>query len=288
MVRLTAALPIAALAAILAMTPLGAQAGIPMEVKEKCPVGGESFTYTTTASYSTFGQRPDGKPYGSWTFPLALPVCPGNGLVMYKEFSATELARLPALIGAPEYRALKDETVYYRAARLARALDPADDMAAWLLLSATWEAEHDEPRVRRYQAEFVRAVAELPKQPQSLGRFALQVRAANALRESGLFDEAGAALRSLPRDALTPPGADSEDARENRKGWTDFIARLDTAIARRDAGVEPLDLIPAQVAAGYCLGYPDGPPPRKDPLCTQPPIAEAVTQMKAMRAKYGR
>lgn len=56
-----------------AAAALPAAAGIPVRQRMTCPIGGEAFTYNTTASYTTFGSRPDGKPYGSWIFPLALP-----------------------------------------------------------------------------------------------------------------------------------------------------------------------------------------------------------------------
>ena len=38
---------------------------------------------STTGCLQHLGQRPDGKPSGSWEFPLDLPRCPGNGLVIF-------------------------------------------------------------------------------------------------------------------------------------------------------------------------------------------------------------
>jgi len=64
------------LAALAGGTP--AQAGMPYPEKMKCAVGGESFTHIGTMSYSTWGSRPDGKPYGSWRFPIELPVLSGQ------------------------------------------------------------------------------------------------------------------------------------------------------------------------------------------------------------------
>ena len=278
--------------ALLIAAPGAAQAGMPMKVKETCAVGGERFTYITTPSYTTFGARPDGKPYGSWTFPMELPVCPKNGLVMYREFSKDELARLPALIASPEYVALRpSETPYYRAAWLARALDPKTDDHAWLLLSASWEADGEPAKKTRYQVQFVVAAEAVPARPEALEWLAMQVRAINARRELGRFDEAAEALKGLPRDALVARPAKTSDEsdrdEENRQGWRGAIAQLERAIARRDAASEPLDMIPLEVAASYCLGVPDEQPPRSDPHCTDPALAAKVAEFRKHRADAG-
>jgi hypothetical protein len=278
------------LLALLLAIPATAEAGMAMKVKEKCAIGGEPFSYTTTPSYSTFGARPDGKPYGSWTFPMELPVCPKNGLVMYREFSKDELARLPAIIATPEYAALRPaETPYYRAAWLARALDPQSLDHAWLLLSASWEADTDAAKKTRYQAEFLAAAGEAPRTPASLNWLALQVRAINARRELGRFDEAAAALKALPLDALaTKPGkaADSPDPdEENRQGWRELITSLGRVIARRDASSEPLDMIPTDYAAALCVGVPDHLPRRDDPYCADPSLAEPIAKFREQLAK---
>lgn len=133
----------AALAAGLAMP---ANAGIPVLQPMTCAIGGESFAFETTASYSTFSERPDGRPYGSWIFPLALPVCPGNGLVMFRPFTDDEKARLLALLARAGFKALAGETAYYGAWWLEKALAPGSDEAAWLLLSAVWQASDEPPR----------------------------------------------------------------------------------------------------------------------------------------------
>jgi len=272
--------------------PASAWAGFPVQVKEKCAVGGQRFTYVTTGSYSIYGHRPDGRPYGSWTFPLNLPTCPKNGLVMYRDFSPEELARLPALLASPDYLALrKDETQYYRAAWLERALGGSEATAAWLLLNATWETDGDAARHNRYRSEFVTAAGQASSQPETLDGLALRVRAINALRELGRFDEAAATLRDLPRQALEPrpspppsaPESKPVDDNESRAFWRDFITKLDVVIARHDAGKEPLDLLPIDLAAQLCVGAGiDGEaPPRTDALCGQSPIAEAVARLKA-------
>jgi len=271
-----------ALSASLAALVLGvagsASSGTPVTEKQTCPVGGERFTHQTTASYTTFGQRPDGKPYGSWTFPLALPQCPKNGLVMYRAFSKPEIARLPALLADPVYVELRQsQTPYYRAAWLEHQLQPRSPATAWLLLNASWEAEDGSLRKARDQDEFIDAVAVLAPTTEPREQFALKVRAANAMRELGRFDAATATLKSLPRQAL--------DTDPDRAAWTGFLVRLETAITRGDRSPEPLDLIPTRIAAGFCLGDVRA-PPRNDPWCRDPAMAQPISQLRDARGGH--
>lgn len=278
----------------LGLTAAGkAFAGTPFPVRETCAVGGERFTYITTGSYTIFGLRPDGRPYGSWTFPLALPVCPKNGLVMYRDFTKAELARLPALLSSPDFQALRSaDTPYYRAAWLQHALGGDVEAEAWLLLYAVWETDGDLERQARYSTAFVAAAAQAPRHVDQLTWLALQVRAVNALRELGRFDEAAQMLTSLPRDALTAPPkppinpeGKPRDEEADRAAWREFMDKLAVVIARGDRSKEPLDLLATDIAAQLCLGA-DEVSPRTDTQCSAPPLAEAVAALKAERDKY--
>lgn len=272
-----------------------AQAGFPVTVKEKCAVGGERFTYVTTGSYSTFGARPDGKPYGSWEFPLALPECPGNGLVMYREFTADEKTRLKPLLASDDYRALRrGETPYYRAAWLERALVPGSADAPWLLLQASWQADGDPARKARYQREFVEAVAARarPEGGDDLDWLALQARAVNAGRELGEFDQAMAQLKALLTASLdvvvpeeTANNYEAVDAARNRRGWLEYLARLEAVIARRDASSEPLDMLPPEMVADRCLEM--GDQAAAVPVCAAGEVPEIMAEMKKWREDGG-
>ncbi|MFP5296992.1 MAG: hypothetical protein ACLGG3_06675, partial [Alphaproteobacteria bacterium] len=66
------ALILAALAAAATGAAAPASAATPLTQTMTCPIGGASFTHITTGSDSVSGERPDGKPYGSGTFPAAL------------------------------------------------------------------------------------------------------------------------------------------------------------------------------------------------------------------------
>ena len=107
-----------------------------------CPIGGEKFKYTSTGSYSTFGARPDGKPYGSWIFPMPIPVCPSNLLPIYAKFSAEEIARLDPLVRSAEYRAMAAvNKPYFNAAWLMEKSGAKPEAVAWMIVKASWEAD---------------------------------------------------------------------------------------------------------------------------------------------------
>ena len=264
---------------VAALLPFAAHAAAPPAPVTQtltCPVGGERFPFTSLSAYATWGQRPDGKPYGSWVFPAPLPECPDNGLVMYRDFSRDERGRLPAILADPGFVALREgQGTWYRAAYLEHALQPRSPVTAWLLLNATWEAQDGSLRKARYQDEFVDAVQVLGGEAAPIEAFALRVRAANALRELGRFEEARAALAALPGDTLASDPAAAQ--------WGAFLDGLARAIARGDRTPEPLDLIPRQVAAAYCLGGVSA-PPRGDPECSTPDMTQA---MKAVRDARG-
>lgn len=252
-----------------------------------CPVGGERFDAPALMHYSTYGALPDGQPIGSIEFPKLLAECPGNGLVIYKQFDAAEIARLEPLIASEAYKALRfRETEWYRAWWLANALQDRAQ-APWLLLSATWQAKNrpgDEARAARYNSLFVEQVQALPASDSDFESIALRARAANALRELGRFADAEA-LRASIRIAPDAGGADA-DAPRNREGWSSYVERLALPIARGDATRTPIDMMPAQEAAFRCLGKElaarwkrDAPPPLtafEAQYCASPTAAVAT------------
>lgn len=271
------------LAAVLC--PAAALAGTPVQVKVKCPVGGQEFSHTTTASYSTFGARPDGKPYGSWLFPLMMPICPVNGLVAYREFSPAELDRLADLIATPEYRDLRNtETAYYRAAWLERMLKPGSEAVAWLLLQASWEADGAPAQRAQYLRAFAEAAAATKLEP-GLRQIGLQLRIANAWREIGAFERAREVMTAIDFDAPPPPG--DRDFKAEMKGTRDYAARLLAVIDRRDASSEPLDMLPPGIAAQICA---DDEPGRVKlaGFCEAPPMAAQVAKVRKALAAQAR
>lgn len=250
----------AVIALAMAACAVPAHAGFPVESEETCPVGGEKFKYTTTGSYSTFGERPDGKPFGSWSFPLAMPECPSNHLVVYREFKPEEIAPLTTLVKSREYKALRRETQYFRAAWLAERMDPADPLSGtFLLLSATWETDGDPKTKARYQRAFAAAASAKPVDPKDTATLVLRYRLANAYRELGEFALANTALDSLPQDALdvaVPTGDDVpyevESDAATRRYLFDMIPKMRAVIAGGDTSSEPLALMDDDFVAALC------------------------------------
>ena len=250
------------IAAILAAFPLSAAAATtPTSETMTCPIGGGSFTFRSTASYTTWGTRPDGKPYGNWTFPSPLPECPDNGLVLYKDYTPEEIAKLEPIIASEAYQALrKTDTTYYRAYWLMKEMGLGPERYLWALLQASWQAD-DKPELKaRYQTELVEVSAAVPPQPDDLNWIGMEARSANALRELGRFDEATARLAKIPTaslDVRVPLGQASDQAvrdAKSRRAWLDFVKELRTVIDRKDSAAEPLDLIPRNVALDRCIG----------------------------------
>jgi hypothetical protein len=237
-----------------ALVPVAAEAGIPVTQRMTCPIGGGRFDFTTTGSYSTWGARPDGKPFGSWHFPLDLPECPANGLVVYREFSEAELERLRPLVASPEYQALRQsgDTPYYRAYWLMRRMDaPAPD-TLWTLVQASWQAEPDPALRRRYLEELV---AEAPRlgEPDNVTVLAVRSRVINALRELGRFEEAEAMLRATPVESVAPDSATVRSTAD----WRGHYRTLAGLIERRDSSIEPIAMIPWREGRRRCE-QPDG------------------------------
>lgn len=258
--------------AAIGLPAFAASAGFPVPQTMKCPIGGKSFTHITTGSYSIWGYRPDGKPYGSWDFPLKLPKCPGNGLVLFDEFGREELKRLEALVGSQEYRAIRDkETRYYLAAWLMERLGRPPVEVAWMVVQASWEADGSPEVKRRYQAEYIDRIRKLEKTGDGTDWLLMHNRAVNGLRELERFDEARALLASLdlkPLDvpipeekkgAATPSGLgyqvlNHEEIREakRKRAFLDQFKTLGELIEARNSDSEPLRLIPPREAAGRC------------------------------------
>lgn len=274
--------------ALLAAAPAGA--ATPVTETMTCPIGGTSFTFATTASLTTLGERPDGKPYGSFVFPSPLPECPENGLVLYKDYDAEEVARLEPLVASEAYQALRaGDAQYYRAYWLMREMGLGPERYLWALLQASWEADGKPALRARYQAELAEQSAKVEPRPADLGWIGMEGRAINALRELGRFDEALARLDKVPLlglDIELP--VEGDDARVSaearaRRGWRTFFTGLRAAIERRDANPEPFDMIPRRLALGRCIDQADGLDEHQRAFCSRE--SAAVEEMRAARVK---
>ena len=270
-------LVVSAIGAALALWPSDGAASTFFQETLRCPVGGKEFTATLQGSSSSFGQRPDGRPYSTGLAPP--PECPGNGFVFYKDkFTADEAAKLTPLVNGAEYQALRGtENVYYRLYWLLQHMGAKADEVAQAVLVASWNSDDEPERKARYQREFVALAATLPADTKDL--FWYQARAADLLRELG--DHAGSnALLSVmePRIAAFP----SSEAREN---WTLFVSSLRVLNAEGNRLAEPVTMVPPQVAASICVDT-------KRPLtgsererCASASLKEPIASYRAMRER---
>jgi len=286
-----------ALAVVGLSIAISARAGTPYERELTCPVGGQEFTHTSTGSYSTYGARPDGRPYGSWYFPIPIPECPDNGLVLYREFEEDEIGALTALVLSDDYRALREETAYYRAQWLYDRLDDGTTTPPWLLMRAGWEVDDQPARKARYQREFAERAARFPIESEDIESLFLRFRVANAWRELGEFERALTALDTIPTAALDVEIPDRSEAEyeaieeaESRRYLLATLAPMHALIAERNVESEPLTLIPEREAIYRCadLLVQDG--EAAEPFCSAPQraddIAEAREQLRQVREAY--
>ena len=228
-----------------------APAARPAPVTIACPVGGKEFEFQPPGRAPVAGSRPDGKPYSAAAAPAPLPECPDNGLVLFKEYSAEEAARLEPLIASDAYKALlKADTSYYRAQWLMREMGAEPQDYLFVLLQAAWQADRKPELRARYLAQFADETAKLEAKPDDLNWLGMEGRAVNALRELGRFDEAAARLDKLPLEALAVRDPKKPD--KARQAWRDYFALLRAAIERKDASSEPADMIPSRIAARRC------------------------------------
>lgn len=271
------------------------RAGIPFTVEKVCPVGGEQFSHTETASYSTWGSRPDGKPYGSWIFPFPLPECPTNKLVLYRDFAEDELEKLAALIASPQYFALHEDTPYYRASWLAKRMDtkPEEQFnSLWLLMRAGWQADPMSERRARYLREFAKSAGAIALEVNNLDTLFLRFRAGNAWRELGEFERARTAISSLPKMQLdvTVPDRDSASRKERDDAQAKryLFEQIDPMLALIDAqntSAEPITMIPEREAGLRCFEMEEegkGPLPE---ACSKGKIAKTLEYARAANRK---
>ncbi|MBA4751039.1 MAG: hypothetical protein H2055_02255 [Sphingopyxis sp.] len=217
---------------------------------------------------------------------MPMAVCPENGLVIYKEFSEDEIARLEPLLRNPAYQALSGDVPRYRAAWLLRNLDRDKVFSyVWLLNQASWEADRDPVLKARYKREFAEAVADLPQQPENGMWLSMQVHAVNAWRELGDLGRAQATLAALPLASLkTEISAaeaterDHQVARANRS-LIAFANSISETIKRGDISPEPLPLIPLRFAAEKCRALAKNSSDLIDEFCKTGAIRERIKLM---------
>lgn len=236
-----------------------------------CPIGGEMFEDSVIGSYSSFGQRPDGRPYG--TLPI-YPVteCPSNGFPLFqKAFSEQEIATLTPIVASAEFKAMRvSETPNYRVWFLASAINPDPTIAANILLRASWESDLNAERKARYQRKFVEAVDAVPSS-EIEDWFFLNLRAANAQRELGDFP---AAERRFALVAASQFIGTLEPQTQRFLG--EFIEGQRILISEENSYFAPANLIGPRNAVRRCSGNAAGLSPIEKEFCAKPEFIAAM------------
>lgn len=224
------------------------EATIYFEVKKTCPIGNETFTASEVGSNSTFGQRPDGKPYSPLPV-VPYPECPSNGFPLFEqEFSQDALAILEPIVRGADFQASRrSETQHYRVWILRKALEAKPGALAIDLMVAGWETDRNLERKARYQNEFVTAVTKIERSGNEEEWFWLNLRAANALRELGRFEEAVDRLNLLASQIDLLKGKQAHDS------LPPFIASLRQLTQERNQASEPAGAVPDQAGAFRCV-----------------------------------
>ena len=268
---------IAGIAALLALTSVPAASAEPephsFDKREfTCPLGGVRFEQDV--GYSTFPlvTFPDGSYPGDEGVDAEIPACPGNGLVIlpdfeasskaqrmvYSDYSAEELARLPALIADPAYAALKADGRHAQSYWLATRLGRPPALRFILLQRATWAAV--DPALRRKLVE--RLVEEGPALIQASGHPDAEKRMklyliVNALRELGRFDEALALIDTIEREG---PAVRAPVDPDSMYGPGEYGPQMRAVIAEKDMDRYPVGLMPPKWANSICSGEDHRPP----------------------------
>lgn len=190
---------------------------------QECPIGGEKYTALQLGTHSTYGSYLDLTRVSYLKFPIAVPVCPSNGFVDFKEdYTPAELQAFKTVIESEAYKALLGKhTSYYLMARMIEMAGVGDYDLWWLDNVAASEAESCElpvfdDYVRRSLASADAALAKAT--PADKDYWPLQLTAINRMRGLGQFEQASArvaALTGIPDD------------------WTEPFATLKEAIARK-------------------------------------------------------
>jgi len=111
-----------------------AMAGIPIEDEVTCPVGGEKFKITSTASCSTMGRMLSLQPVTSCDFVTRLPICPKNKLPMYRDFDDDEIKTIKAFMKTKAYKEALSESPYIRAYLLSKEIESSESQESFFLI----------------------------------------------------------------------------------------------------------------------------------------------------------
>lgn len=163
----------------------------------ECPIGGEKFSALILGSNSRFGVHLDWSPISYMRFPVALPVCPSNGLVIDRsEHTDQELADIEKVIASDEYKKIYSEkhASYYLYSKFSKMMKNEEVEQWWTLLNATWEADicADKDKYKKYAIETIEEARSKLVQlsPEDYQYWQLNLIIPNLYRRVGQFKDA--------------------------------------------------------------------------------------------------
>jgi uncharacterized protein (DUF2225 family) len=175
------------------------------DVDKTCPVCETKFKARVHLISSSRGARLDLKPIGC-TAPSPVPVCPKCGFIHFRDgdHPAAELKSLKEYAASDAYKKLvrDGETPHYRLAKTFSHLKRDPHQVAFMHLSASWEAEGDKARQKRYLEDCLAAYDAAVKagsEEEDAQRTAKYLRV-ELQRRLGRFEPAKAAADELAGD----------------------------------------------------------------------------------------
>jgi|GEM_PF-5708192 len=201
-----------------------AQASVVMPQTFTCPLTGTEFEAEIDVSGTSTCSRLDFKELGPISSPALLPVCPDDGLVLYREhFSEAELGVLREWVATRDYQdRIRHESPYYRLAEIMKLFGETRFNIAEAYLQASWEVEGDKARHHRYLRQALTTLRE--HDTENPDHHLSQYLQANILRVLGEFD----AARQITRRLLTIP-REELGVEPLQLAWVDHLAAAQNA-----------------------------------------------------------
>jgi hypothetical protein len=246
------------------------------EMEFVCPIGGEEFEASVVLSNSSWGQRPDGKPYSH------LPVypvteCPENGFLLFDEdFTEEDLQVLKTAIATDEFQAMREtETQHYRVWWLKNEAGRDEISQLSSLLRAGWETDHDYDRKVKYQSQFANLALNMERTEENAASwFYYNMRAVNILRELGYFDEGLKRLDFLMRPEHLPQGERQEESALS------FADDLKALLEQKNPFFEPANLVPEDVAFFRCAAPKSPLTEIENAACASEAVTQAIGEFR--------
>jgi hypothetical protein len=218
----------------LALLATASHAGIPIQEKKVCPVGGQKFETLGTVSCSTYGLTQDFflKRPSSCDFVTRLPQCPDNKLPLYKEFTPDEVKLLETYVASEEYLAMENRSRFYIARKIDDFLVSKGSARVMDFSYLLGGLQHDRERTES-DSEYRQWVMDAGKE--EIGKADagdhpyIRMLMAYTAYLGGQFDEASSLLETVKADASIKGNA----------LVTTYVARVEQCVEAKDSSLCP-------------------------------------------------